>query len=724
MQDSLKLYSIKFQHHLTMTPQVGRDPRGILVATKDINCTFLCKGLETIRRQFIKEKTVSIRVVRLNCIGLPRSGKTSFMRRIMSGILNFLMFATIHQANQAKESEGFLARGEKEQPGTGVGVAETRGSSMVWSNMVVQMLDQFAAAVVYPEHVLSFFTALTGSSPFEGSIEVAMFAASNQATEFENWDEPFLQPFDDKVLLINTDIGDQAELLDLHASLIQGPSFNLLFSRLVDELESQFVVYKDDACSRSINTIEQVLFQYLSSIAFYSGTVTRPLALSGEASVKKKCTEREAPKHPESKVMFVGTFRDQVTTEEFEREDKLLETKIKDSPFFQKGIIEFASEDQLMLPVDNMSRVQDEMERIQKILGRVIEQQSFQIILPASWLELSQKVRSTKLHTMTLNECEKLALKVGITSSELQRALRFLHHVGVLLYYPELEALRDTVICDIQVLFDSANNLIKNTFTSDKVGQKVKERFSERAQFSLSDVKKATSGHTDILIPLEKLVQLLEYLGFLTIIPPTPSSGGTSPQEPTYFMPCVLESARPDELEIHRCSDSDTVPLMLCLDRGYTPISLFHSMITTLVSQKLGGWKMIEEDIRKNRVQFQVGEDYDTVTLISRPRYFEFAISRSKGFWTSGFRTPTQSMCTHVREILGEVIRSTLTSHRKYRHCLGYKFGFECPAHPGREHLCVLPHEKAGHMECPDTQKTYPLQAPQQVWFSSTGPES
>ena len=122
---------------------------------------------------------------------------------------------------------------------------------------------------------------------------------------------------------------------------------------------------------------------------------------------------------------------------------------------------------------------------------------------------------------MSLEDCERLGGKVGINPSELQDALWFLHRcVGVLLYYPELPALQGTVICDMQVVFDSISNLIRNTFTFAKVGPYVSEKFREKGQFSLKDVQEAMSGHTDSLLPLEKLVQLLDYLSALMVIPP------------------------------------------------------------------------------------------------------------------------------------------------------------------------------------------------------------
>ena len=271
--------------------------------------------------------------------------------------------------------------------------------------------------------------------------------------------------------------------------------------------------------------------------------------------------------------------------------------------------------------------------------------------------------------------------------------------------------LKGTVICDMQIVFDSATNLIKNIFTFEKVGQRASELFREKAQFSLKNVQEATADHTDDLISLDKLVQLLKYLGILTVIPSKALSG----HELTYSMPCVLKSARSSELRVHSCSVSDPAPLMLRYDCGYVPVGIFPSLITNLVSQQREDWDMIEEGLCKNRVQFLVGEDHDTVTLISHPRYYEIIISRSEEF-----RTPTESLCLHIRQVIQSTL-STVTSRMSYHFSMGYKFGFECPTHPGREHLCVLVKESAKDMLClgnPKRKQYFQLEPQHRVWFS------
>ena len=719
-------------------------------------------------REVIKKKlALRIRPVRFNHVGLPRSGKTCFRRRLMREIRNIV---------EARR------RGEKEQPSTGVAEAggqviignrtcSTLGaiSSKEWSiirdlleegGMLSQVFYQTAqdeplvdgasaphdpigdkasasrdpsldeGSISKPKSKLSklkmlkssllkTLTAITkGSTKISDADFEEVFSVINDSMETDDWNK-IKYILEDLTLLISTDTGGQAEFLDLHASLVQGPSFNLLFSRLVDELDSQFEMYytNEDGVStekeNSTMTVEEVLFQALSSIACFSGTFCdNDDTPSGEASNM----QLKKPKHSKSKVMFVGTHADQVTKEEFEKKDKLLQKKIRNTEFFDKDIIEFTSEDHLILSVDNMNGNEDEMDRIRIVLERVIENCFEKVTIPASWLLFSLYMRSKKVRTMSLEECEKLAKKAGISPSELQEALWFLHHrVGVLLYYPEVEALKSTVICDIQVVFDSATNLIRKTFTLDNVGKFLSEKFREKAQFSLRDVVKATSGHTDALIPLGNLVKLLEYLGILTAIPPTPSADVHG--EPTYFMPCVLKSARANELSVPSCSDSDPASLIMRYDCGYVPVGVFPSMITNLVSHQREGWKMIEEGLYKNKVQFHVGGDYDTVTLISHPRYFEIVVSRN-----AGFRTPTESLCTHVRNTIESILK-TVTSHMNYHFSMGYKFGFECPTHPGRDHFCVLADASAWNMEClQNPRKRQPVLLADHpklnVWFS------
>ena len=695
--------------------------------------------------------TVYIRVVRLNYIGLPRSGKTSFLLRLMKVIKN------IFEARL----EGHIP---KEQPSTGA--VESAGqvfikrslswkmgaiSAKEWSilesleeegGMLVQLIykaiesirkpsasseqsaDQESACVDSPAAKSSAAASSTASDKTSPSTETAdesdeddligeeILSLISRAVKDENPDVQKL--LEDMILLINTDTGGQAEFLDLHASLVDGPSLNLLFHRLQDDLDAVFETYytneSGDSTKKAFSTltVEEVLFQALSSIACFSGCFLEEdeKPCEEETSIQTKASKSK------SKVMFVGTHRDMVPSDDdFQNKDKILRERIESTEFFnEKGIVKYASDGQLILSVDNLNGDDDEIDPIRRKLEEVIEDNFEKIQIPITWLVLSLYIRSKKWRTLSLARCEKLAGYLGIQHEDLQHALWFFHHcIGVHLYYPEI--LKDTLICDIQVVFDSATNLIKHTFKSEWA----RKQFTENGQFSLKALKDATSDYTDDLIPLEKLVKLLEYLGMLTVIP---SEGGEdSNREPTYFMPCVLKSARATELEVSSSSESDPAHLMLRFDCGYVPMGIFPAMITNLVSQRSGDWRLIEEGLRKNRIQFHVGDNYDTVTLLSHPRFFEVAINL---FSPDQDPRETESLCVHVRSVVEHVLDNvTKRIHRKFG--MGYGFGFGCPVHPEMDHLCILEKKTAPVMVClqnPKHKRPVPLnKAQHRVWF-------
>ena len=695
----------------------------------------------------IKNKiSLFILPVHFNHIGVARSGKTTFRRRIMgeidnlseegefvqpstgiaefggqvfirnvctglgtiqskvwsvisdlgeeANLLNQCIYQAVLSTNQSAVSEKPLPT----KPVTSVAEATTVS---VASSLPKQSLPKRSLWKKF----LSLFDAGVGvKAPSKRELEET-FSTINEVMEDAEWDKvKYL--LDGLILLIHTDTGGQAEFLDLQASLVLGPSLNLLYRRLVDELDKQFETYftNEEGMSTerepSATTVEDVLFQALSSIACLGG-----------------CSFDGDEKLSQSKALFVGTHRDLITDDDLKKKDLLLQQRVMNTEFYGKNIIEFATDKQMMIAVNNMTGDQSEITEIRIILERIIERSFKKVAIPAAWLMLSLCLRKTGVRMMSLPECEELAAKLRISPQDLQHALWFLHHhIGVLLYYPEIESLKGTVICDIQVVFDSASNLIKNTFTFELVGHKRSHEFREKAQFSLKDVKEAALKHTNDLLPLEKLVDLLKDRNVLTVIPSSASS-----VEPTYFMPCVLRCATPEELLVSDHRDCDPPSLMLRYKCGYFPIGVFPAMITNLVSQQREDWQMISEGLRKNRVQFLVGDGFDKVTFISRPCFLEVAISIR-----DSSNTPVKSLCRHVRSVVQSTL-DAVTSHLNYHFRMQYKFGFACPIHPEtpREHICVVANESASTMRClQDSNKMQfaPLDCRHKLWFSPASP--
>ena len=713
--------------------------------------------------------------IRFVNIGLPRLGKTTFWRRLEKEILNIVRAR--EEGEKEEPSTGVacqrgqvLIRGAK----SATGIISAGDWSLLDHDKEIEMLLQFIADIANglstdisgdradesseDESSYPFSSRSTANESHYNSIyvdeielrkkpqiervrrkqrkqrerrernfaalqEQDIYSIINKAIQSDQWDNVKYE-LEKITLLISTDTGGHAEFLDMYAALVSGPSFNLLFSSLKDDLDSPFKVYFTDENSESTEeyssdlTVEEVLFPALSSIACFSDSfcATDSTSSSIPSADAKVQNVREALKCCQSKVMFVGTHKDEVSEEEFREKDRVLLERIENTEFYKKGLIEHFDGSQLMLPVDNMYGDEDEMDKIRKRLMGVIS--GFKKIpIPASWLMLNLIIRSKKCSTMSLEDCEEIAENLKISKEELQHALWFLHHsVGSLLYYPEVEELKDTVICKVEAMYDSVTNFIAKIYKCKAKNWQAYQKFRKEGQLSLKQVEEATSGAP---IPQHKLYKLMQHLNMITIA--SPSLSDSSTKDPTYFMPCILNSARSTALSVPVSIDGKPPPLMLRYQCGYTPVGVFPAMITNLVSRHLElGWKMIKPStgLLKNKVEFRVGNDRSKVFLISHFHCFEIAISRSSSV-ESHFQT-TESLCSCVRKVIIDTLE-VVTSRMNYNFSMEYQYGFECPTHPGKKHLCVLHTNASTCMECIQVPELspIPLKHHHKMWFSS-----
>ena len=488
--------------------------------------------------------------------------------------------------------------------------------------------------------------------------------------------------FEDTAYLKMEDTGGQPEFMDMLPALTIGPALYLLFCKLTDDLKSHYTVSylspsgESTITEKSAYTVEELFLSALASIScFKSYTIS-------DAPSKKAA--------PSSLAYVVGTHKDKVTEVQLDEFDKKLQESIRPTDFFKEGLVKFSSENRMVLPIDNMNGGDSEIEKVQKFLEKGLKQHFKKIRIPAAWFVLSLCLRKREERIASLQSVIMLAKELGIPRKEVTSALQFLHHhAGLLMYFPELEELRDTVICDTQIVYDSTTNLIVNSFKFGRVDMAASEQFRETGQFSLQDIKKATEDISGDYIPLQKLVKLLEHLSIIapiTQVNPTPSQP-TSLQSPnvTYFMPCVLQNLTHEDLDkwwARACDPLSPAPLFIRYKGGYSPIGVFPAMVASFVGQ--GSVRMIYDGIKKNRVQFRFGSDYDTVTLISHPKYYAVHISR-----TSYAEMPTHEACIRVRGLVESTLKN-VSSHMNYSFNMEYQLAFECPTHPGRDHLCIV----------------------------------
>ena len=489
-----------------------------------------------------------------------------------------------------------------------------------------------------------------------------------------------------KAYLRMEDTGGQPELMDMLPALTIGPGLYLLFFSYEMKLKGRVKVFyqsesgKSTLPEQSTFTLEKMLLSALSSIFCSSSFANLMSAEEMSSSDMRKILESS-----KSVAYIVGTHKDKVSEDYIKSFDNELQRIIRDTDFFEKNLVQFCSKDKLVISMNNMEGGAEEVNEVRKLLEIAMEKHFKKLRIPAVWLLFSLCLRMRDVRTACMSYCQELSSLFNMSPYETKVALWFLHHhAGVMMYFPNVPGLDDLVIIDIQVVYDSVTSLILRAMSFDNVGQATAEKFRRTGQFVLKDLIAATAGVSKDLITPLRLVALLEYLHIVARIFALTTSSTEVEDNVVYIMPCILHSANKDKLDAFYKDTSppnSIAPLMVRYKCGFVPIGVFPAMIASLIANKL--FELIEEGMMKNLVQFRYGSLHTLVTFISQPKFYEILISK-----LPKIKHDPHTGCVEIRKEVESTFEK-VGSCMNYGNFMDYQFAFECPTHPGRDHLCV-----------------------------------
>ncbi len=314
-----------------------------------------------------------------------------------------------------------------------------------------------------------------------------------------------------KALLRMVDTGGHPELMDMLPALTIGPGLYLLFFSYEFKLDEEYQVFYQRSSGeqtipeQSTFTLQEFLTCTLSSISCSNATKIQPVEEKEDNSGMSKITESS-----KSVVFIVGTHKDKVSDEYIATVDKKLQEVIENTDFYRKGIVQFCSNDKLVVSLDNMGGGTEEVQELHQLLEKAMEKHFKKLKIPAVWLLFSLCLRMRDVRTASIQSCLELSKAFSMTKYETEVALWFLHHhAGVLMYFPSVPCLEDLVIIDIQVVYDSITEVILQCMKFDGVGRAKAERFRKTGQFAFKDLLTATCDISADLMSPHKLVALL-----------------------------------------------------------------------------------------------------------------------------------------------------------------------------------------------------------------------
>ena len=506
-----------------------------------------------------------------------------------------------------------------------------------------------------------------------------------------------------RMLFNIADIGGQPAFLEMLPSLTIGPALYLVFMKLLQGLTTRYpVAFKckdgrgSKLCKNYTYTSEEVIFTALSSIACFGNS---------DEEVEKYVANTGDQKQTNSLALLVGTFRDEIKDEiSLENINSQLEQRLKETDFFKDGLIHSKS----FLEVNNYSAPENEIESHRKLLEDILEKKFRKYEIPTRWLILSiclkLLARLENKHEVSFNDCVRLGSRLGMAEEMVKVALQFLHkYIGLVMYFPKNNHLKNIVICDPQVVFSSISELIFDIYDPRNmyITEAQHDRFVRTGCFSPQEIKPIDIERETAekkLLSIDTLVHLLVHLNIIAEVPLNLGTSGdfdmTTPKNEKatftipkkyYFLPAVLQTA--ELSNVTRETNEELLPDPLCIrfKTGYLPLGFVCALSANLIAQSNLELIPFEEDGQqityKNKIRFRFQGRFDIV-MISYSKYCEFHVSRcSNGeveFWNS-------ECCPRIRSLICEAADRVIHSMQQgslYKLSKGYELAFKCPHHP------------------------------------------
>ena len=509
------------------------------------------------------------------------------------------------------------------------------------------------------------------------------------------------------ILFNVVDVGRQSAFLEMVPSLTNGPALYLVFIKMPEGLKTRYPVtfeYKNERgktpCKNHIYTSEEVILTALSSIASF-GTHYEEIELFISTN-----SSGETPGTPHnSLIQLVGTFYDQLKDEEVvESIESRFKEHVQGIDFYDDGLLSTTE----LLRVNNVSAKEGEIDQQRNHIETLLQTRFWKYQIPARWIMLSVclKLLAKELNTseVPFSDCVKLGQQMfGMSEKMVRAALKFLHkYIGLIMYFPNHERLKNVVICDPQIVFSSVSELIFNIYDPSK-HQIVKVRYDDFVQTGRFSPRDITVGKDNTenkkLLSIATLIDLLVHLNIAAEVPPQHLDSNISEvleDRKEYFLPAVLQTAENSILEFNRGENEEVMPEPLCIHfkTGYLPLGFVCALSAKLVTEN--EFQIVPYKVRskkgnqliayKNKMMFRF-DDIVNVEMISCSKYCEFRISRySDGRCTAEFWD--SDCCPRIKKAVCEAANKVIESMQQgslYKISKGYELAFKCPKHQNSE---------------------------------------
>ena len=574
------------------------------------------------------------------------------------------------------------------------------------------------------------------SSSVEDTIPITEYEPSEEPVPYEEFITAVVEDtkqaealaekdVEDGCMIYFTDTGGQLEFQEVLPSIISGPAIFMIVFNLNDAISPN-----------GLNKQFEVKYKSREGTLYTRGQEESVPTMSIKELILQTLASIHSTKHASTvsgkeitpKAILVGTHLDQVVKEEggqlvedeeaIKRVNNELKTLLKETDFHKDSLLVYPSKNAMFFKVNNEIPDHRTFDEIKQKIGSIAQEGQENSLyvedVPFSWLAFDIKLRTSNKQLLSLSECVELAKSCGLEyrKHEVTGTLKFLQRrFGFIRWISNL----DMVITNPQIIYDSITDLVVESFCENDPGTPNRgdcEMFKEKGLIPVGVLQEL---HKKDIIPLEKLLKLLDNLNVVVTVEEDEHG------EPSmYFMPSVLAHApRAD-------NNPQVQPIIAELLVGFRcercPKGVFSALLANLSKlqddqndKSMYKWCLNVRDpyvsLYRDLVSFEIFEPNEESSV-------RVYVSVSKCI-TISIRPQDQEACT----------RSTVCNNvfRKVGKCMqllcnslayeGYYLGFYCK----NGHIAKFHGERPKQMICAKCKKSYKydLEVEHLHWFKS-----
>ena len=303
-------------------------------------------------------------------------------------------------------------------------------------------------------------------------------------------------------------------------------------------------------------------------------------------------------------------------------------------------------------------------------------------------LELELERLATTEPVITMTKCKKIGQRLNFDDTGLKAALRFLHRLNILLYYPKCKEVEELIFCDPLVLIKVVSKVVKLIHMGET------RQWKESGKSGLITVEQLNCTEFNCffqceIFTCERLFKLYKYLLIVAEVE----------ENKRYFMPCLLNAVKITDLEQMRPKSYRGPLVYKFLDETrnflpvYAPSGLFSALVAFLmdeVSKVFSKVKLQSSDTRyRNNINFQFQSPPVHFTLLNFRKSFEV------------FARCLPEHLPKIRNIIQKGL-AVAKQVRNFEH-VNYKEAFpcKCPNAIRKPHLANIDFE-VNSWSCPD----------------------